>query len=226
MANATMTEYPKSRHTLKRSPLVSPEGDFPDDTLKAAATKLNYRAAPPRDAMVRLLQQRCGVLPFTQESVRKYKSRVDTLPFWFAATLTATIVYCVASVGLLLTGLIMSEPNCGLAWTLMSLAYTGMWVYVRHLYPEVPIAKFWETQLSWNEHSLSHYSGAVPEFVLQTAIHVKDTLSEHRCEFQIERIEANRRPKTDPFLRVNIDGSDWLYLEVWNEPKFTQTREV
>lgn len=74
----------------------------------------------------------------------------------------------------------------------------------------------------WECKPLREYTDPVPEFVLGTALCVKEKLSE--AEFQVEHFIAGKR-KLDPFLTMTV-GELHYYLEVWNEPDFKAKRLV
>ena len=66
----------------------------------------------------------------------------------------------------------------------------------------------------WNRTFLPSYNKAIPEFVLEKAIRIKEHLPE--AEFYVEHFEKGR---PDPFLVVQYKQKEY-YIEVWDEPKF------
>lgn len=73
----------------------------------------------------------------------------------------------------------------------------------------------------WVSIPIKDYTEAIPEFALQTAVDLKEKCSE--AEFFIEELQLKKRP-LDPFLVVCDASGNKYYLEVWNEPGFTQKR--
>lgn len=74
--------------------------------------------------------------------------------------------------------------------------------------------------IGWNRHIISEYPEQIPEFVLETALSVKERLPE--AEFCIDSFVKNEGVGC-PFL-VMCYQRDEYYLEVWNEPKFKAQR--
>lgn len=71
--------------------------------------------------------------------------------------------------------------------------------------------------LSWDDTSIESYERPIPEWVLRTAIQIKEEWP--KSELVIEELRAKKRV-IDPFLWVRYKGVR-LYVSVWNEPKFT-----
>ena len=78
----------------------------------------------------------------------------------------------------------------------------------------------------WRRITLSSYGKPVPEFALQTAVDIAEHTGTSEVDFYIDQLVVNERT-LDPFLvvRCKKDTTDY-YLEVWNEPKFKQEREI
>lgn len=75
----------------------------------------------------------------------------------------------------------------------------------------------------WKLVPIECYEAAIPEFVLQTALDIKERCPE--AKFFVDEL----RYKTmfpDPFLVVQSEDGSQFYLEVWNEPGFVQKRMV
>lgn len=84
----------------------------------------------------------------------------------------------------------------------------------------------------WNDV----YTGRVPEFALQTAVDLKKACNKAgmKADFYVEFMQEKALRHPDPFLAVVVSDefaptrlrTDLLYIEVWNEPKYKQEREV
>ena len=66
----------------------------------------------------------------------------------------------------------------------------------------------------WHQTDLRSYDKAIPEFVIDKAVRIKEQLPE--VEFRIQYISE---PKADPFL-IAILGKEIYYIEAWDEPRF------
>ena len=82
------------------------------------------------------------------------------------------------------------------------------------------------TNRIWRRSELGYYHKPVPDFALQTAKDIKEKCPD--AKFFIEELEITNVPFADPFLIVKPDSysKEEFYIEVWNEPKFKQKREV
>lgn len=72
----------------------------------------------------------------------------------------------------------------------------------------------WFTAASWTKTELSSYGRAVPEFVINKAVQIKEWMPDVR--FYIQHMND---PKADPFL-VAVAGKEMYYIEAWDEPRF------
>lgn len=77
---------------------------------------------------------------------------------------------------------------------------------------------------SWESTPIAKYKEAIPEFVINKAVQIKQALPE--CQIWIRHLTEDR----DPFLEVTLgkaneynsgkNGSERYFIEVWDEPKF------
>jgi hypothetical protein len=73
----------------------------------------------------------------------------------------------------------------------------------------------WRTSVaSWEKTELKAYELAVPEFVLDKAVKIAESLPE--VNFYVQHLSD---PKADPFL-VATHGKEVYYIEAWDEPGF------
>jgi hypothetical protein len=70
---------------------------------------------------------------------------------------------------------------------------------------------------TWSKTELGQYTQAIPEFVLDKAIRIKEAIPEVR--FHVQHMS---NPKADPFLVASLPGYDQeiYYIEAWDEPRF------
>lgn len=83
-----------------------------------------------------------------------------------------------------------------------------------------------ETRGVWNKQLLRNYKGDVPAFALLRAAQVQKALNAANVQgtFYVEELtKRSRKIVVDPFMVLNVCGR-WLYLDVWNEPKFEGRR--
>ncbi len=66
----------------------------------------------------------------------------------------------------------------------------------------------------WHTQALTDYEKAIPEFVLDKAVRIKEQLPE--VTFRVQYLSE---PKADPFL-IAILGKEVYYIEAWDEPRF------
>jgi len=67
---------------------------------------------------------------------------------------------------------------------------------------------------SWSQCDIEGYNDAIPEFVLDKAVRIKEALTE--VQFRIQHMN---QPKADPFL-IAIYKKEIYYIEAWAEPRF------
>ncbi|MCK5605670.1 hypothetical protein KAR91_27495 [Candidatus Pacearchaeota archaeon] len=73
----------------------------------------------------------------------------------------------------------------------------------------------------WDETPISEYGEPIPEFVIDTALQVKQAIPE--AEFSIEYFV--HRNENDPFLSFKVPGVQRRFVvEVWDEPDFEAER--
>lgn len=66
----------------------------------------------------------------------------------------------------------------------------------------------------WEYTEISKYSEAIPEFVLNKAVGIKESCPD--VKFYVHHLND---PKADPFL-VAVLGEEVYFVEVWEEPRF------
>lgn len=71
------------------------------------------------------------------------------------------------------------------------------------------------SEAGWTRTELSSYVHAIPEFVLDKAVRLKEALPEVR--FTVQHM---RDPKADPFLVAYLGNDEIYYIEAWDEPRF------
>jgi hypothetical protein len=69
----------------------------------------------------------------------------------------------------------------------------------------------------WHQIGISDYERAIPEFVIDKAVRIKEVLPE--VQFRIQYLSE---PKADPFL-IAIHGKEIYYVDAWDEPRFETT---
>jgi hypothetical protein len=75
---------------------------------------------------------------------------------------------------------------------------------------------YYVTEVSWQRVDLGTYKQPVPEHILRKCVQIKKAIPE--ATFQVDELKENSRV-VDPFMVVTL-GSESLYFEVWDEPKF------
>lgn len=66
----------------------------------------------------------------------------------------------------------------------------------------------------WSTGELSSYERAIPEFVIDKAVRIKEALPE--VQFRVQHLNE---PKGDPFL-IAILNRETYYIDAWDEPRF------
>lgn len=66
----------------------------------------------------------------------------------------------------------------------------------------------------WYTQALTDYDKAIPEFVIDKAVRIKEQLPE--VTFRVQYLSE---PKADPFL-IAMLGKEVYYIEAWDEPRF------
>lgn len=67
---------------------------------------------------------------------------------------------------------------------------------------------------AWEHTEVNSYTEAIPEFVLNKAVQVKEKVS--NVKFYVQHLNE---PKADPFLVAVLDREVY-FIEVWAEPRF------
>ena len=166
------------------------------------------------------------IRPFNSESVEKYKKRALKQAKWkfrksseiqwrvalftIVASLISAVIcasnrlegFCILSIGICACACML------LCWTLGELG-----------------------DMDWYFTLIKDYKEPIPEFVLQTAMDVKQICDEAKMSHKLYvcGIHEMANVYPDPFLVLTINNADMknenLYLEVWNEPTFKGERE-
>lgn len=174
------------------------------------------------------------IMPFTKVSIAKYKKmrvrqatpRVNKIFDWAIALLVISGTIAATS---LLTGMIMHAMHMEAAQTafigcLMAIPAVICIIVGCCVENDVQnIEKRWET------YGFPNYDKDIPEFVLQSALDIKEKCPDLDLQFRIEELRLIHLPRPripDPFLVVNVAYGPWRYIEVWNEPGFKAERMV
>lgn len=177
--------------------------------------------------------------PFSSTSVFAYQRRMVNLntpvsshlmPLcWFLLQLTIILGIlggCIVTAAAVVSGICHFCGSIVGSHAFMTWAQTGYGlitllvsiICVCHLPESINI-----TVAEWRSFSISEYAGAIPEFVLQTAVELKRKCPE--VEFFVEEL-CFKTVMLDPFLVVKDASGTKYYLEVWNEPGFLQKRAI
>ncbi|REJ91644.1 MAG: hypothetical protein DWQ34_14475 [Planctomycetota bacterium] len=219
---------------LERETIANLEVDndlFPGELPGQAQATLGYgrllaeqAATRRRNALWRTLAE-LDVLPFTGSSVEAYKqacARRANRRIAEAALATVGLSALVALVALplLLFTALFGFANAAFYSALAFSAGTVIAVAAG------VVESRYSVEREWTMRELSDYAEPVPEFVLQTAVEVKQAHPD--AEFHVCTLEENR-VVVDPFLvlRIQEGGAERdYYLEVWNESRFDGRREA
>jgi hypothetical protein len=173
-------------------------------------------------------------VPFEPEAVERYKKRMlkqNTSLFvrwnWKKDNINglgvASIVLGVVSILITVICVIVCIKNH--RWS--NFLHYGIWVELSCLasfFTTVYQAEKSYKSFSWDSTPIKGYRNPIPEFVLGTALNVKEVFPQ--AVFYIQSfIERQSQVEDDPFLIAEIDNQRF-YLEVWNEPGFEKKRIV
>lgn len=87
---------------------------------------------------------------------------------------------------------------------------------------------------SWRDRHITNFSGIIPEFALERALQIRETLKTTELQeptFYVSALEEEDRytgPSNDPFLYFTVSecGDLRFYTDVWDEPKFEGRRTI
>lgn len=80
------------------------------------------------------------------------------------------------------------------------------------------------TNRTWERYSIHNYDRAIPLFVLNKAIAIKEKCpsAELIIEQLVQKKEGSTRPLRDPFLVATMDHEEY-YIDVWDEREYERT---
>lgn len=213
-----------------------------DALAQAAEEKLGYRLLQERlnsglreHAKQRLsLKQamlKLDIQPFKKRAVERYMKAMEwrVLPRktkLVTITLAVTLILFLTGAGCLLAAgitALISYLWVGAVPVWVGLvAGASLVVGVLGIFWQVVLTEVKTVEAKWESVLLRHYREPVPEFVLQTALDLKEKFPAAKFSVQELRLQARTR---DPFLVVEDPAGNAYYIEVWNEPGFMQKRE-
>lgn len=195
--------------------------------LKEAEQRLRYGGARSAGRQLQTTQKVAKVFaaaqvqPFTEESVRRYK--------WRAVAKDVAKWLGIAAVG---AGLVAGAAAWTFAWgetawsavpALLTIALALVTVFTgRFAVMDRP---------RWDTIPLDSYVQPVPTFALMTALALQRAADANglSCGFYVDRLLGRadvRQERLDPFLVMRTEDGALHYIEVWDEPSFTQERKV
>jgi len=188
-----------------------------DDLAERAASTLDYNVlkqsarATSETRRLRLALVKLGLLPYSHESVLKYKAKAAadvTTPWWVRTGLPALTVIsgtAAALVGYADTKL-PTLPDLSLIVGGAVLALAGAVLRTMVV----------DKRGVWRRERLAGYRGFVPTHVLEHAISIRNAFL--NAQFYVEELVVEQR-RIDPFLVCSYEYEDY-YLDVWDEPGF------
>jgi len=193
---------------------------------KETKSKENKKVVLQNEELTRAIKE-LDIMPFTKRALKKYKEHVAH----FAKPKVVRIGECVGGIGMFIAGVGLSIGIVGVIIDFLSITNVLLWSFfgvpwglVLLIVGTGVLGGGREFNVEWRKCLLSLYSKPVPEFVLQTALDIKERCSD--ALFFIEELYVEEVVKRDPFLIVQVKGGPAYYIEVWNEPKFKKERSV
>lgn len=172
---------------------------------KEVEKKLGYKGTKEKEFID------AGFVPFTNESVQKYKKTLIDSLLKPNKIIGKTLV-CGAIISATIAYLTFDEHVGFLISFFASIATIAMITFGMCCFLEQPLYR-------WVQIPIDKYPKKIPEFALDTALRVKTAFPD--CSIFIEEIDAIKI--IDPFLVV-YEGNNFYYLEVWNELSYKQER--
>lgn len=180
------------------------------------------KSQPLLDAMAA-----AGVMPFTDESVSEYKhtlakkqsARIEKISYWAArvGAVMAVISFAMCALTAIYAGIAGTT-----AWLPLGFGFFGVPVGILVFHIGCELGGDDIHRIDAYRKPLECYTKPIPEFAIQSALDIKQHCPD--AEFVVEEITVEK--VVDPFLIVRLpgDGMPQYYIEVWNEPGFTQER--
>jgi hypothetical protein len=213
-------------------PIQSEEAQFAETVREKLGYKLPQNSLPADDVK---LYQKIQLMPFTPESVERYKAKAkrkaENGEFGKAVAnlggglmIISLLALFFGWVSCFLNTISGVKPEAAELGYLLTIGGLALLL--------VTGCMFWFTsglaaKATWKTMSLREYISPVPEFVLQTAVDIQS--QNPHAKFFIHYLETEKMT-VDPFLIVILhpDGSRHRldYIEVWNEPGFKGKRMV
>lgn len=214
-----------------------------DQLAKTAADTLGYRELltqlpnlrqdAEKRASLKKAMSELGIEVFNLKAVEHYQSKMarratplTTKAIELALTMVI-LLFCLG--GVTFAGSLIACVVCGIAealtvptW-LAAIHWTSLGVTIA-IYVGIVVPGGYDRKLTyaeWTPIPIGKYTRPIPEFALQTAVDLKQKCPE--AEFFVEELQLKKRA-LDPFLVVHDSQGNKHYLEVWNEPGFTQKR--
>lgn len=227
----TAPTYPETNTLgLERQAFMKPEDLCDQRSVLELARKYYDYVGPATTRVLECMFATAGIKPFTQETVDRYKNRVE-ISNWVLLGAWASLLLG------LISGLVWTCSDVPKYSPFLTIAFGALMpvlIRARKSLISIPTT-LWQRMTAlfeWRIDFIKNYHLPVPEFALQTAndlVQVFEQQSpgyEHRPIFGICYLTAQDRKLVDPFLVVTtgVSGVPWYYLEVWNEPKFQQER--
>lgn len=230
---------------------ADPVDELNDSLMVSSARLLGYSLEPShlerwvaeKEEMIEKALKDLDIRPFTNESVQAYKDTVTaeerkklkpTAVKVSDGAMWAFFVSAPLAVGLVLSGAVAAiwGNHEVLLYAAAAPGFTALISVIVGMSCADAVRAYDRISISWNGMPISRYDKRVPEFALQTACDLKEKCPE--AGIYIEELRVESRPAPDPFLVVQIKHPSYdgrvatrpYYLEVWNEPKYKQEREV
>ncbi len=220
--------------TLKRETLEVLPDELPKNIniLNFAEKELGYMGVKVKtqraEAPLAKALHTMGCRPFTEQSIQKYKEKLNKKVEWDNSFAwinwffgVRVVLFCILFAKI---WSLASNPSGGREFAIVfsSLFYITFEI----IWNCIKMSKRTKKQGTWHSWHLNGYIREIPEFVLETAVEVKQ-----RCPkvvFYIEEffvIDKIEKKLVDPFLIAEL-GNEKYYLEVWDEPTFKGQRKV
>lgn len=219
--------------TLERVPLtIENESNELDKEhaalLQLARRELNYSITAKQTSDVELkkvLKELC-IEPFSMASIDKYK--YETAGYYDNLNVICGIAAGISFIAGFFSGVFSAleyfAPKFGGNFLAINSSIFGACIAVALIVAIVVVRNRLDMKRIWVRSPLSEFKQPIPEFALQTALDIKA-----KCPntlFFVDELKIEKRTE-DPFLVVSADQSSPIYyIEVWNEPKFNQVREI
>lgn len=243
---------------LQREPSIT--ADIDEQMATRSYNELGYTGLKGMD-IAKKIEKAIGRTPFTPESVLAYKNKgLNMFGNWSLADVFGFVLWSVLSVAMLTLSWFVVGRLGGnsTAYLLTSAAVavinvvtyaSGIGAFYASIVEPWLGARAWvrrtlqDCNNAWKPDEWSNRRGIqqiaplkLPEFVLASALAVKDMCAENNlsCRLYVDQLTPDQlytkkmQPvelDMDPFLVVVIDGTDY-FIEVWNEPKYRQQRMV